>query len=86
MSQKFEPNNKEQNVVVNKEKLFAEKYMLGENAGQYAIHGGGVPVRVKGVEGIVGVVVVSGLKQHEDHAVVVEGILGLIKHMEQATN
>ena len=82
MSQKFEPKHKEQNIVENKEKIFAKKYMLGEKAGQYAIHGGGVPVRVRGVEGIVGVVVVSGLKQHEDHAVVVEGILEIIEQLE----
>ncbi len=86
MSQKFEPNHRGEEVVGNKEKTFAEKYMLGEKAGQYAIHGGGVPVRVRGVEGIVGVVVVSGLKQHEDHAVVVEGILKIIKQLEQGTN
>ncbi len=47
------------------EKAFAAKFMLGESAGDYAIHGGGVPVRVKGVEGVVAVVVVSGLAQHE---------------------
>ncbi|KIV95367.1 hypothetical protein PV10_03032 [Exophiala mesophila] len=56
------------------EDAFKKKYMLGESAGEYAIHGGGVPVRVHGVEGIVGVIVVSGLKQHEDHQVVVEGL------------
>ncbi|KAH8811412.1 hypothetical protein F5884DRAFT_273391 [Xylogone sp. PMI_703] len=59
------------------EKAFAEKYGLGERAGEYAIHGGAVPIRVKGVEGVVAVVVVSGLKQHEDHAVVVEALQGL---------
>ena len=85
MSQKFEPNPKAIDVE-NKEKTFAEKYMLGEKAGQYAIHGGGVPVRVRGVEGIVGVVVVSGLKQHEDHPVVVEAMLEIINQLEQGTN
>ncbi|KAF9220118.1 hypothetical protein BS17DRAFT_810767 [Gyrodon lividus] len=40
----------------------------------YACHGGGFPVKVKGVEGIVGVIVVSGLAQEDDHAVIVEGI------------
>jgi len=55
------------------EKAFAAKYGLGpEEAGGYAIHGGAVPVRVYGVEGVVACVVVSGLKQHEDHGVVVE--------------
>ncbi|EON62218.1 hypothetical protein W97_01439 [Coniosporium apollinis CBS 100218] len=56
------------------EAAFGAKYGLGESAGSYAIHGGGVPVRVKGVEGVVGVVVVSGLKQEQDHQVVVETI------------
>lgn len=53
---------------------FSRKYGLGNSAGEYAIHGGGVPIRVTGVEGVVAVVVVSGLKQEEDHAVVVEVI------------
>ena len=56
------------------EEVFKRKYMLGESAGEYAIHGGAVPVRVRGVEGVVGVIVVSGLKQHEDHQAVVEGL------------
>lgn len=38
------------------------------------VHGGGVPVRVKDVEGIVAVIVVSGLKQHEDHQIVIEAL------------
>lgn len=57
------------------EAAFAAKFGLGPSeAGQYAIHGGGVPIRVAGVEGIVAVVVVSGLKQHEDHGVIAEVI------------
>ena len=59
------------------EERFAAKYMLGAEAGSYAIHGGGVPVRVKNVEGIIAVVVVSGLKQEEDHMVVVEALKAL---------
>lgn len=55
------------------EKAFAEKFGLGpEEAGKYAIHGGAVPVRVKDVEGVVAAIVVSGLKQEEDHGVIVE--------------
>lgn len=55
------------------EAAFAAKFALGpEAAGAYAIHGGGVPVRVRGVEGVVAVVVVSGLKAHEDHGVIAE--------------
>jgi len=65
------------------EKVFAEKYGLGNAAGEYAIHGGGVPIRVKGVEGVVAVVVVSGLKQEQDHSVVVDTIQRLYVSLEQ---
>jgi len=54
------------------EEKFGEKYTLGANRGDYAIHGGGFPIKVKGVEGVVAVVVVSGLTQEEDHQVIVE--------------
>ncbi|KAI3317572.1 hypothetical protein HD806DRAFT_363351 [Xylariaceae sp. AK1471] len=57
------------------EEAFRKKFGLSvEQGGQYAIHGGGVPIRVGGVEGVVAVVVVSGLKQHEDHGVIVDVI------------
>ncbi|KAK6592696.1 DUF967 domain protein [Botrytis cinerea] len=59
------------------EGAFARKYGLGNGAGDYAIHGGGVPIRVTGVEGVVACVVVSGLKQWEDHGVIVEVIRDL---------
>ena len=66
------------------EKAFAAKYGLGEKAGEFAIHGGGVPVRVEGVEGVVAVVVVSGLSQSEDHQVVVESLEDCIQEMKLA--
>ncbi|KFG82805.1 DUF967 domain protein [Metarhizium anisopliae] len=57
------------------EVAFAAKFGLGpDKSGEYAIHGGGVPIKVRGVEGVVAVVVVSGLKQHEDHGVIAEVI------------
>ncbi|RYO96517.1 hypothetical protein DL766_010243 [Monosporascus sp. MC13-8B] len=57
------------------EQLFARKFGLGpDQAGDHAIHGGAVPVRVRGVEGVVAVVVVSGLKQDEDHGVIFDVI------------
>ncbi|KAJ7742694.1 DUF336 domain-containing protein [Mycena maculata] len=71
------------NKLQGDEAKFAAKYMLGETACQYAIHGGGVPVRVKGVEGIVGVIVVSGLKQEWDHQVIVETVQKYLKAQGQ---
>lgn len=60
-------------------RCFRAKTGLGERAGaEYAIHGGGVPVFVAGVEGLVAVCVVSGLRQWEDHRVVMEE-LGRLK-------
>lgn len=61
------------------EAAFVKKYALasangGAVADEYAIHGGGYPIRVRGVEGIVAVVVVSGLKQEDDHQVVAETV------------
>lgn len=41
---------------------------------EYSAHGGGFPIRVAGTEGIVGVIVVSGLRQDEDHLLIVETI------------
>ncbi|KAL9534336.1 hypothetical protein SMMN14_02812 [Sphaerulina musiva] len=62
-----------QNKYAGDEGAFAAKFGLGmEKAGEYAIHGGGWPVRVQGVEGVVAVIVVSGLKQEQDHGVIVQ--------------
>ncbi|TLD19714.1 hypothetical protein PspLS_09645 [Pyricularia sp. CBS 133598] len=58
------------------EDMFRAKFgMSPDEAAGYAIHGGGFPIRVRGVEGVVAVVVVSGLKQHEDHGVIVETLM-----------
>lgn len=57
------------------EEAFRSKFGMSQGqAEKYAIHGGAVPIRVRGVEGIVAVVVVSGLKQNEDHGVIVDVI------------
>lgn len=45
-----------------------------EQANSYAIHGGAVPIRVPGVDGIVAIVIVSGLAQEEDHGVIADVI------------
>jgi uncharacterized protein (UPF0303 family) len=46
---------------------------------QYACHGGGFPLRVVNVEPLVGVVVVSGLKQEDDHRMIVEVLEEFVK-------
>lgn len=51
---------------------FSDNYALKNE--DYAANGGGFPIRVKGVEGVVGVIVVSGLHQEEDHQLAVNGI------------
>ena len=56
---------------------------LGETAPQYAIHGGGVPVYVKSCDSPVAVVVVSGLKQWDDHQVVIEELEKICKTLEK---
>ncbi|KAJ5479107.1 hypothetical protein N7530_004616 [Penicillium desertorum] len=65
------------------EAAFVKKYAVpsangGAVADEYAIHGGGYPIRVQGVDGLVGVVVVSGLKQEDDHQVVAETIQAFV--------
>lgn len=60
------------NKFAGDEAAFAAKFALGGRAGEFAIHGGGWPVRVRGVEGLAAVVVVSGLRQEQDHAIIVQ--------------
>ncbi|OCL02866.1 hypothetical protein AOQ84DRAFT_166635 [Glonium stellatum] len=72
------------NKMDRNESLFKNKYMLGEKAGDYAIHGGGFPIRVSGVEGIVGVIVVSGLKQEQDHQIIVEVVRDYLSKLNSA--
>ncbi|KAF9936537.1 hypothetical protein BGZ75_008638 [Mortierella antarctica] len=50
-------------------------------AADHACHGGAFPLLIKHV-GCVGAIVVSGLKQDEDHAMVVQGIRQMIAIMK----
>jgi uncharacterized protein (UPF0303 family) len=53
--------------------LTADHPLSRDDAEEYAIHAGGFPIRVKGVEGIVGVVSISGLAEEAaDHQVIIE--------------
>ncbi|KAG4410950.1 hypothetical protein IFR04_015911 [Cadophora malorum] len=65
------------------EDKFKARFQLGEQAGEYAIHGGGFPVRVHAVEGPIAAIVVSGLAQEEDHQVVVECLQILLDEQKQ---
>jgi uncharacterized protein (UPF0303 family) len=61
------------------EAAFVKKFALASSTGgsaadDYTINGGGFPVRVRGVDGIVAVIVVSGLQQEDDHQVIVETV------------
>lgn len=56
-------------------RTFEEKY--GLDPATYAAHGGAFPIIVRGT-GVVGAVVVSGLPQREDHALVVEALRGVL--------
>ncbi len=49
---------------------------VGLALADYADHGGGFPIRVKG-SGCVGCVTVSGVPQREDHGIVVEALAAL---------
>jgi uncharacterized protein (UPF0303 family) len=49
----------------------------GLPAADHAAHGGGFPLLIEGT-GCVGAVVVSGLPQREDHALVVEALAGML--------
>ncbi|GAA5971390.1 hypothetical protein JCM11641_008333 [Rhodosporidiobolus odoratus] len=56
--------------------------VFGAKLEDYACHGGGFPIRIKGVEPLVAVVVVSGLAQEDDHQVIVDSIEEYIKQGE----
>lgn len=65
------------------EDKFKARFQLGEQAGEYTIHGGGFPIRVQAVEGPVAAIVVSGLAQEEDHQVIVECLQVLLDSQKQ---
>lgn len=52
---------------------------------KYATAGGGFPIRVRGAEGVQAVVVVSGLRQHEDHDLCYRALREYIESAEEAT-
>ncbi|WP_461204766.1 heme-degrading domain-containing protein [Clostridium sp. DL1XJH146] len=52
-------------------KTIEEKYLIDSK--EYAVFGGGFPVNIEGV-GIIGTITVSGMKQIEDHNIIVEAL------------
>ncbi|KAF8167244.1 hypothetical protein B0H34DRAFT_669737 [Crassisporium funariophilum] len=58
----------------------SEAAVVDDNA--YACHGGGFPIRVTGVEGVVAAAVISGLPQWEDHEIVVAGVRACIDELK----
>jgi uncharacterized protein (UPF0303 family) len=72
-----------QNQFAGDEEAFKAKNGLGESAKDYAIHGGGVPVFIQSCDGPVAVVVVSGLKQWDDHQIVIEELGKLKEELER---
>lgn len=53
-----------------KGKSLEEAFYLSEV--EYACHGGCVPIRIDSFDGVVGALTISGLAQHEDHALAVD--------------
>lgn len=57
------------------ERRFAEHYGLGyDEKGKYTCEGGGYPVFVKGVEGVVASIVVAGLDGEQAHGLIVKAV------------
>jgi uncharacterized protein (UPF0303 family) len=59
----------------------AAKYFVSE--GEYCFHGGAFPIILKGT-GVIGSVVVSGLKQEDDHDLVVQALCAVLRKPEGA--
>ncbi|KAF7125703.1 hypothetical protein CNMCM5793_001996 [Aspergillus hiratsukae] len=60
------------------QEAFIKRFAV-ENA-SYVLSGGGFPIRLRGVEGLVGVIAVSGLQMEDDHQVIVETVEEFIQH------
>jgi len=58
----------------------SEKFPVDDQV--YACHGGGFPVRIKGVEGVVAAIVVSGLRQEDDHELLIKSVRWFLKKVE----
>lgn len=71
------------NKFAGDEPAFAAKFALDANAGQYAIHGGGWPIRVTSVQGVIAVVVVSGLRQEQDHGIIVQTVREMLEELNE---
>ncbi|CAO3588255.1 unnamed protein product [Absidia cylindrospora] len=61
--------------LITKNKPLEQAYFISEI--DYATHGGSVPVIIKDV-GMVGTITVTGLKQHEDHGVIIDCVKDML--------
>jgi len=59
---------------------------LGVDGKKFVAKGGGVPIRVKGVDGIVAVICVSGLTQEQDHGLAMQGLRLIKEELEKAVS
>ncbi|KAL3440658.1 hypothetical protein BJX65DRAFT_314608 [Aspergillus insuetus] len=64
----------ESNVELAWIKKYGMASYVGGTPDEFCIYGGGVPVKVDGVDGVVAVISVSGLRQEDDHQVIIEVI------------
>ena len=60
-------------MIVNGNMSLKETFALDEK--QYLAKGGAIPIFVKNA-GMIGVVTVSGLRDEEDHAIIVDALTG----------
>ncbi|KAF9578707.1 hypothetical protein BGW38_005372 [Lunasporangiospora selenospora] len=69
-------------LMAKHETTMEKTYMVSMT--DYACHGGAFPLLIKNV-GCVGVITVSGLKQADDHRLVVTGIREMIQEMDRSS-
>jgi len=65
--------------LASEQKSAIEKHFVSET--EYAFHGGCFPIRLRDT-GVIGTITVSGLKQEDDHALVVEALAYILRKQQ----